>query len=225
MGLFSAATQTRFLNEGEDLFNTENPSILDRLSLTIIAGTNLYALPDYVVSIKRVTWLGWKIDAIDQRSIRETNLTGNETGTRPYNYVYNNIGQLSIQFFPTPSQSYAAVTGPTLWGSDIINTVIVEFWRTSDHSSFLIPTFFRSRLLSSYQSSKLFALEGRGQDLKSAKYHAKKWLFLKYKYANLMAELQQSPGRTIFGNSTIDSPILTPHLPFSRFGIGVREGE
>lgn len=224
MPLFSGTTQTRFKNEGEDLFNIENPCILDRIALNIVSGTNQYSLPDYVMSIKRVTYRGWKIDAMDQRSLRETNLTGNETGTRPYNYIFNNIGQLLIQFFPTPSETIIA-DQTNLWGSNIASQVIVEFWRSSDHSTFLIPPFFRSRLINAYMNSKLFALEGKGTDLKSAKYFDKKWLILKDKYSMLMNNLQSSPGRIIFGNSTIDSLILTPHLPFSKYGIGVRTGE
>src|SRR5207253_4675992 len=108
-------------------FAAENPCIVDRMSLNIISGTALYTLPSYVTDIRRVTWLGQKLWPVSHRDLRDTGLSGTQQ-SKPYNYIYNNIGQSKIQFFPVPSQSItAAITSNGLWGSEILTSVIVEF--------------------------------------------------------------------------------------------------
>lgn len=224
MSLFDATIIQRFTREGEDLFNLANNCIVDRLALDIVSGTSQYTLPDYILSIRRVTWLGWKIDAMNQRELRNLNYSGAESGNRPWGYIFNNIGQLKIQFFPVPSDTIATIA-TNLYGSEILNRVIVEYYRTSDYATFVIPPYFSQRLLAAYKFSKLYAVEGKGQNLKTAKYFDQKWKFLKDKYSNLMSDLALTPGRTINGPSTFDDRVLYPQLPISTFGIGVNEGE
>lgn len=224
MTLFTPTTTQRFLREGEDLFNQEYPTIVDRLALNILSGTNQYELPDYVLSIRRVTWLGWKIDATTHRDLRESNQTGNETGSRPFNYIFNNIGQLKIQFFPTPDIDISSVNND-LYGAEIPNRVIVEFYRASDYNTFTIPSFFSTRLLNAYAQSRLRLLEGRGTHLKSTKYFTQKWLALKDKYGELLGSLQTAPRRITIGVNSINPTVLTPQLSISKFGIGVDEGQ
>lgn len=218
MSLFSVGTIQRFEREGEDLFNQEFPCILDRLALDIVEDTSEYTLPDYITEIRRVTYRGFKVDALDQRHFRDFNLT-TESG-RPTDYIYNNIGQLKIKLFPAPNETLATIT-TNLWGSEIPNRCIIEFWRTSDYTSNTIPEYFKEQLVSAYKFSRLYAIEGKGQNLKLAKYFNDSWLELKELYGEFLGKIATGPGRTSIGLSSSDPTFLVPHLSVSQFGISV----
>src|ERR1035441_806887 len=100
----SSATVSRLSGEGENNFAVEYPCILKRISLTVNSGDQLVTLPDDVVSIRRVTWLGYKLDPLPQRNFREVFQNATQTG-RPFWYVFNNVGQNLIQLFPAANQS------------------------------------------------------------------------------------------------------------------------
>lgn len=219
--IFSSADILRFSQQAEDLFTSENDCIIDRYAINVVSGTAEYLLPDYVSSIRRVTYKGRKVYPVSHRNYIDSNISFIAQGA-PTDYIFNNIGQGKIKFFPTPNENISAVQ-LNLFGSEIPNQLIVEFYRLSDYSVNSIPDFMKRRLLKAYVMKMCFSKEGKGQNLKAAKYWGMKWEMLKQIYGELLEELINSPRKLING-STIEYNDRTPpppRLPISKFGIGV----
>src|SRR5216683_369629 len=128
MPVFDSTLLSRFYLEGENIFSDSTPFLVDRVSLNIQVGVGTYVLPDYVRSIKRITYLGTKLDPLPRRNQRDVFQAATQQG-KPFWYVYNNIGLNKIIFFPIPPVNIAIVAG-NLWKSVAITAgVIVEFYR------------------------------------------------------------------------------------------------
>jgi hypothetical protein len=221
--LFSSATITRFANEAEDIFAREKQCIIERETIAITSGTHTYTLPDYIIDIRKITWKGKKLDPLSFQKLRN-NLDMVSTGT-PDSYIYDNISASQIRFFPIPNENITSIT-TDLYGSEILNRVIIEYYRNPDHSIYIIPPFFRRRLLKSYINRCCFSIEGSGQNLKAAKYWDNKWNYLKEQYGNLLEDLINEPRRIIMGGNAFERYVLpTPQLPYEYRGIGVDKGE
>lgn len=222
MPLFSTGDLTRFFNNGEQELAIEQPFLVDRLSVAITAETAVYTLPDYVLSIKRITWLGMKLDPLPRRNQRDVFQNANQVG-RPFWYIYNNIGANLIQFFPNPGINVAA--GTHLWSTDIPTSVIVEFWRQTDNSTFVVPPYFRNQLLKRYTAYKARMLDGPGINMKMSKYFSDQWGYWKGAYFELLSDLYSKP-RKYCVNEIVSSNYFpaAPVLPIGQFGIGVDEG-
>jgi hypothetical protein len=221
--LFRAATVARFSSEGEADFAQDYPCIIKRVALTVVAGTSTYTLSDDVLSIRRVSWKGVKLDPMPQRTFRETFQPGTSSG-RPYWYIYNNIGQNQIKLFPNPNESVASIT-TNLYGSEIANRVIVEYYRVPDYVTEIIPLYFRRRLLKVFVMRGCFQIEGAGQNLKNSKYFTSKWDFLKAKYGQLLSDLYLKPKRLVLSGYNVQRHPASPVLPLDRFGSSVDTGE
>ena len=224
--VWDAEVINRFLEQGEDTFVTEYPCLISRVALNVVADTADYSLPDLLHSIRRVTWKGKKLWPLPKRFQNEMfqGVQFTQKGEPDY-YLYNGITSRTIRLFPTPNVSLASTTS-NLFGSEIGNRCIIEYFQLSDHSSKVMPTFFRRRLLKSYILSKCFQVEGRGQNLKNAKYHEKKWEELSVVYGNLMSELYNRGRRLVVTQPFVRSGTPgAPHYNYSKFGISVGEGE
>ena len=228
MSLFSTATITRFAQEAEDLFVKDYHCIIDRTALAIVANTHTYSLPSYLIDVRRLTWKGLKIYPASHRSLRESQLSLTNTASVPYNYIFDNIGQAQIRFFPIPSVNIASI-GTNLYGSEIANRVIVEFYRSADYTAFTIPSFFRKRLIKAYVLKMCFSIEGRGQNLKASKYWHDKWNYYNEIYGMLLEELINEPRHIILGPGGISRDFnlrtLENNLKYDNIGIGVEKGE
>jgi hypothetical protein len=214
--IFDDATIQRFSDQGEFKFAADTDCIIDRISLSVVAGTNQYTLPDYVLNVRRVTWRGKWMEPISHRKFREGYFPFSAQ-SEPTQYIYNNIGAQKIQFFPTPSETIAAAT-TNLYGSSIDTSVIVEFSRIPDYVTFTIPTWFRRYLLKNYVLKMCFAIESKGQNLKAVNYFTEKYQALHDAYVSLLEDFINHP-RNLMASSY---PILrnrpaSPVLP-ANFG-------
>lgn len=222
---FDAATTLRFQNNAEDEFASQANCIVDRVALSIVSGTAIYNLPADCINIKRITYKGWKVFPLPHRDLRSSFQSGTQQ-SRPYWYIFNNIGQLQIRFFPVPAETVASVSGVTLWGSAIQARCIVEYFRLPDQVNFFIPAFFRSRLLTYYSNKRNFAMEGRTQDLKASSYWNNKFDNFKLIYMELLEDLNNKPRMLVSSNNNqrpygyLPPP---PILPIDRFGYSVDE--
>lgn len=225
MPVFDNTTILRFAQEGEIAFSIEYPCILKRVSLATVSGTALVALPDDVKSIRRVTWKSHKLDPLPSRNFREVFQSASQQG-RPFWYVFNNVGQNQLQLFPAPNETLAAVT-VGLFGSAIPDRLIVEYFCASDVTTYLIPSFFRRRLLKSYVLRGCFNIEGQGQNSKNSKYFKDRWNMLSKLYGQLLADLVSKPRKlTNQGGLPVGSDFPGfPVLPIDKFGISVDKGE
>ena len=220
---WSASTITRFSQNGEQEFANEYPCILTRISLTTVAGQAVYALPDNVRSIRRVTWQGQKLDPLGQRNMREVFQYATQQGT-PFWYVFNNIGANNIQLFPIPNVAIST-SGNSLYGIGINTDVIVEYFMMPDFTTNFIPQYFRQRLLKAYVMKMCFGVENQGQNIKNSKFWGQRWLLLKQKYGQLLDELH-GKSRKLCLNGITSNQFFPgqPLLPVSRFGIGIDDG-
>lgn len=227
MPLFDAITLNRFAQQGENEFVKIYKCIIDRISLDIVSGTSTYNIPDYVQDIRKITWLGHKIDPISHRKFRDFEFNASSVSSKPECYVFNNIGQNQIKFFPTPNVTIASINS-NLFGSQILYRVIVEFFRFPDYVSQIIPFYFRKRYIKAYVLKCCFSMEGRGQNIKAAKYWNDKYLYLREVYGSSMEETINSARRIFIGGryeTNVNRAIPPLYLPYDKRGIGVDPGE
>lgn len=185
--IWDSAQLTRFLDEGEKDLSIRLNCIVDRVALSIVKGTYEYTLENYIIGIKRVTWKGKRLDPLSYNEwvtfLNPTLASGDGTPESiPYNYIYNDIGSKNIILYPIPNETIASTTS-NLWGSEIANRVIVEFYRTPDTSgnTYRIPDYLRRRIVKCYALWKLLAQDGEGQDIKASNFYSFKYEF----YVNL----------------------------------------
>lgn len=223
MPLWSGTQITRFSQEGENDFVDEFPCILTRLSLPVIKNQAIYTLPDSIKSIRRITWKGFKLDPLGQRNMREVFSYATQVG-KPYWYIFNNVGANNIQFFPIPDQNINP-SGKDLWSEAIDKDVIIEYFVLPDFATYIIPAYFRRRLLKNYVLRSCFAIEGQGQNLKNRDYFNQKWMNLKQRYGVFLDEIHNK-SRKLCLNGITSSQFFpsSPVLPVSRFGIGIDDG-
>ena len=223
MPVLSTSDLTRFFNEGENLFAQERPFLVDRYSPPLVAGTSVYTLPDYVISIRRITYLGKKLDPLPQRNYREVFQSVAQEGW-PFWYIFNNIGANKVQLFPTPQVTIPA--GTNLWGSDIPTSCIVEFNRATDNSTFVLPSWIRRQMLKQFVMKRKFELDGPGVNNKLAKYYDGKWQMSKGEFSELLDQLYYL-SRKYMISEVVSSNYFPgqPVLPIDQFGSSVDEGE
>jgi len=221
LSIFSSADITRFTLQGEEDFAQKCKCISTRLVIPIVAGTSTYTLSDTILSIQQITYKGTRIDPCGQRELRDAQLSGTQSG-RPYQYIYNNIGQLKVQLFPVPDENIPDTSTNLYKSPDIETFCILEAWRTPDGSSFVIPSYIRRRLLKAYVMKELYSIEGKGQNLKSAKYWTEMHEKLSEDYKQLLNDLHNKPRNLNHGFDLRQTfKKAPPVLPRGRFGIGV----
>ena len=214
--VFDDETIVRFAQQGEFQFASLTDCIVDRLSLNIVNGTSIYDLPDYVLNIRRITWRGKWIEPIPHRQYRE-GFFPPSAQSEPTQYIFNNLQRQRIQFFPTPSETIAAAT-TDLYGASIGTSVIVEFSRTPDFATFIIPPIFRRFLIKCYIMKMCFAIESKGQNIKATKYFEAKWESLVEAYQLLLDDFFNKPRKLVASSYTIMRPRpARPVLP-ANFG-------
>ena len=226
MPLFQSSDLQRFYFQGENEISSEKPFLVDRVSLATTENQvpAIYTLPDYCVSIRRVTFLGKMCDPLPQRNAREVFQSGSLTQTGwSFWYIYNNVGQNQIQLFPAPGYTLPVVEN--VWGSDIPNGVIVEFYRATDNQTFTIPIYLRRQLLKQYVAARANQIDGPGMNLKLAKYFGQKWQMKKGEFAEWLDYLYNAP-RKLMQQEIVSSNYFPgePVLPINEFGVSVDEG-
>jgi len=223
--VFTTTQLNRYTLKAEQSFATEFPCLIDRISLPIVAGTSLYALPDNIINIRRITYRGKKLDPIPHRDLREC-LDGSTASGTPTDYVYNNVGQMTIKLFPTPIETLTGLQANLFTPAVIRVECIVEFYTTSDGIDYRLPDYIRRRLLKASVLKQAFLAEGKGQNLKASKYWAGKWDYLKELYGNQVYDQLNAPRRLIANTGGVNRQILAaPVLPLSMQGTGVNIGE
>lgn len=223
--LWNSAAIIRYSQEGENDFADDFPCILVRISLQIKAGVNEYTLPDNIRSIRRISWppMGWKLDPLPHRNMREVFQYATQQGT-PFWYIFNNIGANTIRFFPAPPEDINP-TENDLYSDGIQTDVIVEYFRLPDFATYVIPDYFRRKVLKPYVLRSCFGAEGPGTNVKNRDYFLQKYEFLKEKYGELLLELHNKSRKLCLNGITSNQFFPgSPILPVSRFGIGIDDG-
>jgi hypothetical protein len=223
MPLTTTPDLQRFYYQGENEFCADKQFLVDRLSVATVRGQSNYSLPDFVLSIRRITWLGQKLDPLTKRNEREVFQSATQQGT-PFWYVFNNIGANLISFFPQPLLNLNAA--PNCWTSDnIANYVIVEFYRSTDNVSFVIPSWKRRQLLKNYVAYRQAIQDGGSYSRTVANYYKSKWDTAKAFFVDTLDDLYGS-ARKLMVDEIVSSNYFPgePVLPINQFGVSVDEG-
>ncbi len=212
-----SADLERLVNQGEQTISAEVDFLVDRFILPATVGVSTYLLPDYVSSIRRVTWLGYKCDPMPQKYQSQIFQDAKQVG-RPYWYVYDNLGIRKISLFPVPNQSLSTLGDPWM-GTTIGNTAIVEFWRISDNQNFILPLYFRRQLLRYFLANKTYQKEGRGNKMLLWKYYSQRWLLEKARFEDFLESVNTRPRGIVVPQGGYGRTLPhDPMLPIDRFG-------
>ncbi len=225
MPVFDSTTLARFYHEGENVFSDSTPFLVDRRALSIVANTSTYVLPDFVRSIRRVTWQGHKLDPLTRRNQRDIFQAADQQ-SRPFWYVFNNIGLNKISLFPIPNQ-VLAIPGTDLWKSAAISAgCIVEFYRVTDNINFVLPPYIKRQLLKQYTAMRAFSVDSSGINMKLVDYFTKRWNLRAEEFTGLLDELHSKPRKLVVSDIVGSNYFpASPLLPINRFGISVDVGE
>lgn len=226
MTLFAEEDLTRLEQDGEDLFFQEFHCIIDRLSIAITSGTSEYTLADHVHSIRRVTWYGREVLPMTHREYRDGLEFVSSTG-RVDNYIFTGLASQTIKFHRTPGENISLVAGDLYNAEQIADGVVIEYWRSPDYSTYILPPFFRNRLLRTYVNKRKLELEGKSQNLKASKYFESKWNFQVAIYKELMMALINRPRRLVDSGPRefYGRNVARPILPDGYLGVSVDEGD
>tara|TARA_R100001530_G_scaffold123720_1_gene91741 strand:+ start:1210 stop:1956 length:747 start_codon:yes stop_codon:yes gene_type:complete len=246
MALIDATAIQRFNEEAANLFATKFPFKVKRVSLPIVNGTSTYALSNEVLSIRRITWKGSKVDPLPHRLMRDLELNQTLKSSLPEYYVFNNLSFPSLRFFLIPNTTIAAAVGSEdLYGSAISTRVIVEYYTLPSefgsrdtaagvdrHTTASVirvlagtheglPDYLHQRMIDVYTKMRRAQIESREQDTSAEEYFQSRWDFLVVWADDILKSLLRSPMRYRDGSSDRQrNKIPTPRLP-STFGVSV----
>jgi hypothetical protein len=221
--LFQSSDLARFYNQGENELSSEKSFLVDRLALQLSPNQSTYTLPDYVISIRRVTCLAWKLDPLPRRNQREVFQNATQEG-QPFWYIFNNIGANLLQLFPSPNYTTGPGTG-NLYSTDIETCCIVEYFRATDNVNFTILPTLRRQMLKLYAAYRAYSIDGPGQNLKLAQYYQQRWMLMKQQFVELYDDLYNLPRKLVI-SEVVSSNYFPgePVLPVNEFGVSVDEG-
>ncbi len=204
MPIWSAATINRFTAEAESEIISLVKCVKERVALDIQDGTATYALPADCIDITRLTWKGIKIDPFSARDYHDLNDTS-RTASRPEGYIFNQQGRNTIRFHPVPDVDINDIS-TDLWGSEIVNRVIVEYNQIGT-----LPDYIRRRIIKYFVLERCFRMEGDGQNLKCADKMLKRYtfytdIFKKEYHLTFIAKFPQLSPTS--GRSILAGPVL-----------------
>ena len=179
------------------------PCVIDRFSIATSINVSEYQLPEYVQDITRVFWKGQRLEAIPSYNLQDWGYSreisidaafeesaftsayqigsielqhsfGTVGGGKPMYYWYSKFGENVIRVLPAVNEELLSYD-LGLWGENITNSLIVEFYRVADGVNHKIPEYIRRRTVKAFVLSRAFQKEGVGQNLKAAQYWQNKY--------------------------------------------------
>lgn len=212
----------RFQEDGANDFCTEKHFLTDRYSPAVVSGTPLFVLPDYILSIRRITFLGQRLDPLTARNQREVFQAASQQGL-PFWYVFNNIGALTIKLFPTPNQNLNA--GTNIWSTDISSSFVIEYYRSDNGTTFDIPSWKKRQFLKPYVAKRVAQTDGPTNDLKAVKFYDDLWRRNKGTFATNLDEYYGLARKLVIAEIVSSNYFPGyPILPVDSFGESVDEG-
>jgi hypothetical protein len=147
--------------------------------LPITVGLTEYDVPDDVVNIRLVLWLGKEVhpkSGTFSRITGDTPFSG--VTSTPFEYLFSEHGQRVIKLFPSPDQTLAVYNGD-LWTAEAdAAACIVEYYALPDYTDplFQLPDWCKRNVLKDYVCWKAARMDGKQQDIRAAKYYEAKLL-------------------------------------------------
>lgn len=187
MPIFSDALLNQLTIDAQQEIDKDLQCLFYRFGMATTIGTSVYLLPSMVRSVKRVVWLGYKLDAVtfqDMMLLSPATAGGfydNTSNSRPLYYCMHPTNPYDIRFFPTPNISFSGNENPNPY-APTNNGCVISCWRSTDDTfqdpTALLPPYVYRRTVKAFVLWKAFAGEGIGQNLKAAEFYQQKYSFL-----------------------------------------------
>lgn len=179
---------SRYADDAETDAASQVDYLFHRFSFASVQGQSVYTLPTYCKSIKRITWLGYKVWPISWREMADmtpSTMVVSESEKyeapqgRPRFYCLHPNDLHAIRFYPTPNQTLAAVSDPLTTRDKILAGVIISCWRAPDvtGTEFVLPSYISRRTKKCFVLMHAFRKEGKGQNMLASQYYKKKYDF------------------------------------------------
>lgn len=165
------------------------PCIFQIMSLPTIQGVSVYTLPDFIKGIRRITWLGRKIEPLMWEQfvlltpatvfVAPGSSSNIETAnSRPQWYALHPTNVKDIRFFPTPDLTFSGTDDP--YSPSPTSGCLIAYNSYINTSSPLtsLPPYIDRRTRKAYILWKAFEQEGPGQNTKAAGYYKNLYYFL-----------------------------------------------
>ncbi len=170
------------------------PCIFARECIVITMGRSVYTLPNYVRTLRRVTWRGKSLEPASWEELQlltpatvflgpESTANVETSQSRPLFYAMHPTNPYDIRLHPCPNESFTISGEPDPY-SPIPNSpsCIIDYWREPDITGtnplISLPPYISRRTQKAYVLSVAFAAEGKGQDGDASNYYDKKYQFL-----------------------------------------------
>ena len=223
--IWSESYLTELLNEAERYISTKLDVYWDREALAITAGKSTYSLPVYVKKITRVTWKGKglipiafdEVNALGYNSAVINDTTKEEyPSSEPRFYTLHPTNITVIRFLPTPNETIVPLGTEDFMGADIASHVIYSFYRSSDLSSHILPSYVSRRFKKAYALYRAFLKEGKGQNMAASKYYKQKFELLLGYFEKINSQSYVSMRPALSGDSmrSFGGPPPPPQLPW-----------
>lgn len=185
--IFTDALLNQLAIDAQQEIDKDLQCLFYRFGMATTIGTSVYTLPSMVRSVKRVVWLGYKLDPVtfqDMMLLSPATAGGfydNTSASRPLYYCMHPTNPYDIRFFPTPNIAFTGNENPDPY-APTNNGCVVSCWRSTDDTyqdpTALLPPYVYRRTVKAWVLWKAFAGEGRGQNLTAADYYMQKYQFL-----------------------------------------------
>lgn len=213
MSYWSDSTLLAALQEAEAQIVQDVPTLVERYAPNIYTGVGTYQLPNYVMTIRKVMWKGFQLDPAKFAHVISSDSSPiNNVSGRPREYVIDGYGSNVLKLFPNPNETLAG-TDVDLWGANIPEKCIVEYYRAVDTTSttLRLPATIRDILTFPYALSKLFAREGIYQDMQAAEYYQKQYQQMLELYKETIRELWAAWPKILTNEPSRPGKLRMPH--------------
>ncbi len=240
MSTWSSAQIREKLNDAEQTISRELNCVVNRIALQIYVGKYTYELPTNCIGINRISYKGVKLEGLTFREVialygpifgEETNLifepaSFNESAFssvigggfsptgKPTNFIYDSRGLNKIILLPFPSENIDKVTGNLWLRTNIVNGVIIEYLQLADND-LTVPNCYLNPAKKYYALSKLFAIEGKGQDLNASAIYNELYKLTLTSIKNLLQRQYDSHEKESHIIPTYTPTLNRPRLPWN----------
>ncbi len=183
--IWEDAFLARLAADGEQDMVNRVACLFYRFNQAVTANTSVYTLPVKTSRIRRVTWLGIKLDPITFNDLcmmhptfvweDSTNKVDIPTG-QPQYYVLHPTNINDIRFFPCPIEDVPD-DAKDPYGEGIDTNIVISCFRNVDgtNEKYQLPDYIYRRAIKAYVLWKAYGAEGKGQSLKASGYYKQKY--------------------------------------------------
>ena len=156
-------------------------------------GVSVLRMPEYVRSVRRVTWRGRSLEpqSWEEMQILTPSTVFLSLGSsanreiigKPLFYALHPTNPYDFRLYPAPDESFTISGEPNPYAPQPNSpSCIIDFWRepdtTNDNPLISLPPYIARRTIKAYVMWKAYAAEGKGQDFQASNFYQTKYNFL-----------------------------------------------